>query len=128
MKDRCFNPNNNSFGRYGGRGIVVCERWRDSFESFFADIGPAPTLQHTIERINANGDYAPDNVRWATQTEQQRNRSTNAVITHNGESMPISAWAERTGIPIHTLGARVRRGWTTERALTETVRIDRRHS
>jgi hypothetical protein len=74
MNDRCSNPNNNAWKYYGGRGIKVCDRWRASFEAFFADIGPRPTSKHSIDRINNDGNYEPGNVRWATATVQANNK------------------------------------------------------
>ena len=73
MKDRCYNPNYKGFPRYGGRGIKVCDRWRDSFENFLADLGERP-LGRTLDRINNNGDYEFGNCRWATKSEQNYNR------------------------------------------------------
>lgn len=72
MKDRCLNPNSASYPDYGGRGIMVCERWL-SFENFLEDMGPKPSKKYSIERIDVNGDYEPGNCKWATQTEQNHN-------------------------------------------------------
>lgn len=74
MKTRCYNKNYDGFENYGARGITVCDRWRNSFENFYADMGPKPNKDYSLDRINTNGNYEPSNCRWATKSEQVRNQ------------------------------------------------------
>jgi hypothetical protein len=115
---RCENPKNKRYRIYGARGITVCPEWRESFGLFLSHVGPRPSNKHSIERINNMTGYEPGNVRWATRTEQARNTRINRFLTLNGETHCISAWAEILGINVSTLDARLRRGWTVERALS----------
>lgn len=122
MKARCENPHHDSFNRYGGRGITVCERWRDSFESFLEDMGRCPPKM-TIDRKDNNGNYEPNNCRWATRREQARNTSKTKLIRFNGITMPLIAWAESLGMNPVTLHSRIDTyRWTIARALTTPVR------
>lgn len=123
MIDRCTNPKNDCWGRYGGRGISICPEWRRSFETFLADIGPRPTRKHTLDRINNNGNYEPSNCRWATQTTQSRNKRNNRILTFNGATLCVVDWANITGLNPCTIYARLDAGWTAERTLTEPVQI-----
>lgn len=118
MRRRCSDPNNADYKNYGARGIQVCERW-NTFELFYCDMGPRPSLAHSIDRINNDGNYEPNNCRWATCTQQRRNSRSNHHLTFHGETMCICEWAERLGMNRMTLYHRIRRGWNTERALTE---------
>lgn len=118
MKTRCCNPNTNDWNDYGGRGIAVCERWTNSFENFLADMGECPTTKHSIDRINNEGNYCPENCRWATTKEQTRNARSNHILNFNGKSMCIAEWAEHTGISDSKIRCRIRHGWTVERMLT----------
>lgn len=106
---------------YIERGIKVCPQWQDDFAQFFRDVGPAPSPHHSIDRINNDKGYEPGNVRWATRTEQQRNRRSVRLLTFNGETACIAEWSARVGIAAETISARIKRGWTVEQALTRAV-------
>jgi hypothetical protein len=118
MIDRCTNPENHRFKDYGGRGIEVCRRWLDP-ANFVADMGPRPSPEHSIDRVDNDGPYDIENTRWATRSEQQRNRRANHTATLDGETLCVAAWAERLGMPDSTIRKRLRRGWSVRRALTE---------
>jgi hypothetical protein len=121
MHTRCQNPSNNRFEHYGGRGILVCERWND-FENFLADMGEVPPGL-TLERDDVNGDYQPGNRRWAFNHEQQNNKRNNRRIEFRGETRTLSQWARRLGIPDGTIPNRLGQlGWPVERALTQHAR------
>ena len=119
--NRCHNPNSEDFRDYGGRGIRVCDEWRNDFAAFLADMGPRPSPRHSIDRINVDGNYEPGNCRWATPTTQARNRRTSVNITFRGETKHVDEWAMETGIKAGTIRFRVRAGWSPERTLTEPV-------
>ena len=120
MRKRCHSPGGKTFQRYGTRGIVVCERWRASFEAFYADMGEPPDGM-SLERIDNNGPYAPENCRWATAKEQQRNRRNTIRLTLDGVTKPLAEWAEVIGISPITLSTRWKRGWTDQQILTTPV-------
>lgn len=121
MIERCCNVKNKYFYNYGSRGIKVCDRWLESFSNFFEDMGEKPTPKHTIERKNNNGDYSPENCRWATRAEQNRNMRRNAWLTFNGEKFCVVDWSKRTGLSPNTIKGRLDDGWTVEEALTTTI-------
>jgi hypothetical protein len=126
MLRRCRRPNENSFSRYGGRGISVCVRWLD-FANFIADMGRRPSSDYSLERINNDGNYEPGNVRWATAKDQARNRRSSSFLTFNGRTATIAEWAERTGLTSQQIAGRLsRQGWSVERTLTEPLRPQRR--
>ena len=121
MRGRCLNLNNRAYARYGGRGITVCREW-ESFERFLADMGPRPSPAHSLDRIDNNGPYSPENCRWATRTEQSRNRRSVPRYEHEGISLTLPEWAERTGIAPSTLEYRVKKKrWPISRALTQPL-------
>ena len=121
MKARCTNPKIDGFKYYGARGISVCDRWNKSFPDFLADMGYKPSNEYSIERIDCNGNYCPENCKWILNTEQSKNRRMENIekrITFNGETHSIWDWAKIVGITHHALYSRIKRGWTIERALT----------
>jgi hypothetical protein len=119
MIARCYLRSHPSFSKYGQKGVYVCDEWRTSFENFIKYVGTRPSIGHSIDRFpNQTGNYAPGNVRWATSVEQARNRKTNVLITHNGETRCIAAWAEIVGVGKATIAYRKRAGWTDSGALT----------
>jgi hypothetical protein len=127
MLQRCFNHNAPNYARYGGRGITICEGWRKSYKNFIVDMGPRPSPQHSIDRIDNNGNYESENCRWSLPKEQQRNMRSNRIMTFRGISLCVSEWAERLGVCPQTLFSRLRYGWSSERVITETVKLDKYH-
>lgn len=126
MIDRCYNANaGGKYDRYGGRGIQVCDRWREGFANFYADMGPRPSLEHTIDRRDNAGPYSPENCEWATWHEQYRNRRQTVWIEFQGEKLCQKDWCRRYGLDEATFAARLKRGWTLERALTEPAAVQR---
>lgn len=125
MKHRCNNPHSRAWDRYGGRGIKLCPAWDASFAAFFADMGPAPSPQHSIERIDNDAGYSPENCRWALRRDQNRNTSARRLLTHNGVTLTIAEWAERTGIASRTIRARIDvLKWSVDEALDTPVATD----
>lgn len=126
MKERCRNPNHIVFKRYGANGIKVCERWK-SFENFYADMGDKPKGK-TLDRVNNDGDYSPDNCKWSSYKEQANNRSNSISLELNGKRMSLLRWAEKIGIKPDTLYKRVDKGWPVEKVLSRTKFIPKRPS
>lgn len=117
MRNRCRNPNHPDFRYYGGRGISVCDAWMDSFENFLRDMGPCPK-GFTLDRIDVDGPYAPENCRWASRKEQRINqRSRVRWLNVNGERMCLTDAAAAVGLARGTLKDRLDSGWDTDRAL-----------
>jgi hypothetical protein len=124
MRQRCTNPTDAGYANYGGRGITVTPRWW-AFENFLADMGRRPSPAYSLDRIDNERGYGPDNCRWATRVEQkanQRYRRDAVWIEHGGETKTLDEWAKATGIRYGTLHMRLRHGWTIERALTTPTR------
>lgn len=118
---RCENPKVEGYKHYGARGVRICERWRSDFANFLADMGPRPSRGHSIDRINVEGNYEPGNCRWATSSEQARNKRTTRNITVNGETRCITEWAASMGANMSTIHRRLTSGWSDARAVTEPV-------
>ncbi len=116
MRQRCNNPKSTPYTWYGGMGIKVCPRW-DSFENFLSDMGMAPSTKHSIDRKDSSGNYEPENCRWATKTEQARNKVNTVFAVVNGQKKSLADWCDQFGVPLALAGRRIRRGWTPERAL-----------
>lgn len=129
IKERCNNPNCAAFNNYGGRGIRVCDEWTKSFQAFY-DWAHANGYRDdlTIDRIDTNGDYCPDNCRWASMKEQANNTRANALITFNGETHTMSEWANIIGINYSTIRSRRRAGRTPAEILSIEGRLERVHS
>jgi hypothetical protein len=117
MMQRCGNPNNPQFKDYGERGITVCERWK-TFKNFLTDMGVRPEGL-TLDRKDNNKGYTPDNCKWSTKQEQQRNMRSNNVWELDGQRKTVAEWADQLGMKRHSLYMRVASyGWTVRRALT----------
>jgi hypothetical protein len=118
MIDRCENPEATYYDRYGGRGIKVCAEWRNSFAVFLKDVGPRPP-GHTLDRIGNDGNYEPGNVRWATQSEQARNRTSNHQVIYRGRTMPLADAITTSGdiVKWDTAKRRLDLGWPVARAV-----------
>jgi hypothetical protein len=111
MLRRCFDPRHSSYRWYGAQGIGVCEEWRRSPEAMFAHVGPRPTFDHQLDRIDGTRGYEPGNVRWATPTENVMNRRGMVLIEYRGERLPASAWARAFGLSGDALRRRLKEGW-----------------
>lgn len=123
MRNRCERPKARGYKNYGAKGVSVCERWK-LFENFLADMGPRPSADKSIDRFpNKTGNYEPGNCRWATQREQQNNRTNNHRITINGVTLTLSEWARAAGLKPSLVNDRINRyGWTIQMALSKVSR------
>jgi hypothetical protein len=109
FKTRCYNSNTLNYNRYGGRGITVCDKWL-TFEGFLEDMGKRPSRNHSLDRINNDGNYCKDNCRWTTRKEQTRNRSTNVYIFYNGRNMILKDLAKEVGLDYQVIKRRLDKG------------------
>lgn len=121
-------PNATGYDRWGGRGIIVCDLWRSSFESFLADMGARPSKDYSIDRYpDYDGNYEPGNCRWATRKQQANNRRQYArkcriMLSHNGESLTMQEWAYRLGLSVQTIYGRRWKRWPIEKVLSRDLR------
>lgn len=120
MLARCTNSSHVAYSNYGGRGIKVCQQWqgKGGYAQFLADMGRRPSLAHTLDRINGDGDYEPQNCRWADKATQLKNRRVARLIEVDGEMVNVSVAAERAGISRALLRYRLNKGWPVDRALS----------
>lgn len=125
MIQRCQNPNATDYRLYGGRGVLVCERWQ-TFENFVADMGQPPSKNHTLDRIDGCGNYELSNCRWATSKEQARNKRTTVFIELDGVRLSAPEWDERMGLPIGTVRNRFRRHGDARKAILAPLEIHQR--
>ena len=120
MRDRCTNPNTKAWDKYGGRGIAICDRWRENFQAFYDDMGPRPEGKkngralYSVERKDVNGDYCPENCYWADNDEQARNRTDNVMVTVDGRQMCLFDAAEHLGLSYGLVVGRRHRGWSED--------------
>lgn len=114
MKARCLNQNTPKWERYGGRGVIVCAEWIHSFANFLADMGPRPSVRHSLDRIDNNGNYEPSNCRWATAKQQADNRSITRWIEHQGVRDTLTGWSSRIGIRASSLHTKLKNGETMQ--------------
>lgn len=117
MRMRCGSEAYPAYPYYGGRGIKVCERWSNSFENFLEDMGPRPSHNHSLDRIDNDGDYTPENCRWATAEQQVNNRRNSLYVEYGGETLTIGQWALRLGKCRETLRERYHKGWSSAEIL-----------
>lgn len=122
MKTRCYNTNDPGYIKYGGRGIYICDEWREDFMAFYnwaQQNGYKKEL--SLDRIDNDGPYSPDNCRWATPKEQQNNTRCNKLVTFNGITMNVTQWSEKLNMDPEVLRQRIKRGWTYEEITTTPV-------
>lgn len=123
MKGRCYNKNDKAYRNYGGRGIKVCDRWlgKEGFNNFLNDMGEKPSSKHSLDRIDTNGDYCPENCRWATWEQQENNRRINVFYEYNGKKLTLPQWSKEIGISYYTLLGRRKRGLMPPELFSKTM-------
>lgn len=124
MNRRCYDTESPSYHNYGGRGIIVCERWRNSFKNFLEDMGDKPDVTYTLDRIDVNGNYEPSNCKWSSKEEQANNKRNCIYLTLNGEKLTVSQWARKVGINKMTILRRLNLGWSHYDAVFKDIKKD----
>lgn len=125
IKTRCYNKNSPQYKNYGGRGIIVCDRWKNSFDAFREDVSKLPHFGeqgYTLNRIDNDGNYEPNNVEWADNITQANNKRNNHLITYNGKTQTLAQWSKETGILSSVIIKRFNLGWNVDEILTKPVR------
>lgn len=118
VKARCYNKKHEKYRYYGGRGIGVATSFKNSFEKFYAEIGPRPSPKHSVERIDNSRGYAPGNIKWATMSEQRRNRRDGLrTLTIDGQTKCLTDWVASSGINYETVRFRLKEGWAVKEAV-----------
>lgn len=121
MKSRCKSFNGSTQKAYSARGITICSQWQ-SFEKFLEDMGERPGKDYSLERIDVNKGYSPENCKWLLSKFQNRNKRNNRILTYNGESQPLCVWAERLGVQDQVISKRLSAGWPVAKAVTTPPR------
>lgn len=126
MRRKCYNSNRKGYENYGGRGIIVCDEWKDSFENFLNDMGECP-IGYSLERINNNSNYSKENCKWATKKEQVRNRRNTLIVTYNGETKPLAEFCNDLNLNYDTIRARIKvHKYTIEEAFSTILSYELR--
>lgn len=120
-KKRCSNPKDRAYQNYGGRGIKFCNRWLKLFENFYADMGDRPSPKHSLDRIDVNGHYSPENCRWASRQEQANNTRSNKYLTIGESTFTVADWARKMGVDSARIYDRLKLGWTEADAVLTPV-------
>jgi hypothetical protein len=121
MRQRCYDPGSGRYERYGAVGVTVCDRWRNSFEDFLADVGVRPTSKHSLDRKDGTKGYEPGNCEWATSKQQALNRKSTRWFTHDGKTLCLKDWCRERGLNRKTVTSRLRTGWEMAEALELTA-------